>query len=351
MPRGRKATGSNGQTSLLDYRHDEKRTNLPPAKMAAEGRIPKVPKVKYAYSPHLKPVLRFDPTGTADRVKDLLAKAAHGPLSEADMRFLEESFSQHQPWLEWAGKQEEHDRRFFAVDPVALHIHERISAQAIVAQAKREDVQRDLFADPQQPYSQAVQFYRHDMDWANRLILGDSLQVMSSLAHREGLAGKVQMIYIDPPYGIKFASNFQPEVGKRDVKDKDSDLTRQPEMVRAYRDTWALGTHSYLTYLRDRLVTARTLLTDSGSVFVQISDENLHRVKSLLDEIFSCGNYCGLISFSATTGQSSTLLAQITDYLLWYAKDVSLLKFNQTYSIRPAIDDVDERYVDRKSVV
>ena len=132
----------------------------------------------------------------------------------------------------------------FSVDPVALHIHERISAQAILKVAARQDVQRSLFGDPEQEYHEAVQFYKHDIDWTNRLILGDSLQVMASLAHREDLAGKVQMIYIDPPYGIKYGSNFQPVIGSRDVKDKETDLTREPEMVKAYRDIWHLGVHS-----------------------------------------------------------------------------------------------------------
>ena len=156
--------------------------------------------------------------------------------------------------------------------------------------AGRQDVQRHLFADPQQAYHEAVQFYQHDVDWSNRLILGDGLTVMSSLAHREDLAGKVQMIYLDPPYGIKFASNFQPTVFQRDVKDKESDLTREPEQIKAYRDTWTLGVHSYLAYLRDRLIVARDLLTDSGSIFVQISDENVHRLRSLMDEGVRCGS-------------------------------------------------------------
>lgn len=149
-----------------------------------------------------------------------------------------------------------------------LHIHERVSTQALLKVATRQDVTRDLFADPEQEYREAVQFYQHDVDWTNRLILGDSLQVMASLARREDLAGKVQMIYMDPPYGIKFGSNFQPEIGRRDVKDREVDLTREPEMVKAYRDTWTLGVHSYLSYLRDRLLIAKELLTDSGSIFI-----------------------------------------------------------------------------------
>lgn len=332
MARGRKKKADDGGRTLLDFRHEDKRTNIPPAKMAAEGRIPRTQRVKYAYSPHLRPALRIDSAGGADRVQDLLAKATRSPLTEDERKLLEEAFSHHQPWLEWAGKAEEYARRFFQVDSVALHIHERISAQAIVALAKRQDVRRDLFADPQQPYSEAVQFYRHDVDWANRLILGDSLQVMSSLAHREGLAGKVQMIYIDPPYGIRFASNFQAEIGRRDVKDRDADLTRQPEMVKAYRDTWTLGVHSYLTYLRDRFECARKLLTDTGSVFVQISDENLHLVRCVLDEVFGATNFVSLISFQTTSGFAETKgLSRMGDYLLWYGRDRSQTKSKALY--------------------
>ena len=250
-----------------------------------------MPKAEYTYSPRRPPELRFDPTGRTDKLPELLATARQRKLTEAEASALAEALRVHEPWLEWAGKRE---ARSFAVDPVALHIHERVSAQAILKVAAREDVNRSLFADPEQEYNEAVQFYKHDVDWSNRLILGDSLQVMSSLARREDLAGKVQMIYIDPPYGIKFASNFQSEIGKRDVKDKEADLTREPEMVKAYRDTWTLGVHSYLAYLRDRLIVARELLTDTGSVFVQISDENVHLVRGLLDEVFGRDNSRGV---------------------------------------------------------
>src|SRR5215207_8857790 len=154
---------------------------------------------------------------------------------------------------------------------------------------------------------------------------------MSSLARREDLAGKVQMIYVDPPYGIRFASNFQPEIGRRDVKDKESDLTREPEMVKAYRDTWTLGIHSYLTYLRDRLFAARELLTDSGSVFVQISDDNIHLVRSLCDEVFGSKNFVSQILFRKTGGLKRDNLASIGDYLLWYARDASKVKFRRLY--------------------
>lgn len=237
--------------SIADYRFDAKRTNIPPAGLAAQGKLESPQRIRYEYDPHRSPALRFDGTGVSDKLPELLAIARQRALTDDEAKQLSDALRTHQPWLEWASKRE---RRWFDVEPVALHIHERIAAQAIVKVAARQDVQRDLFADPKFSYREAVQFYQHDMDWTNRMILGDSLQVMASLARRESLAGRVQMIYIDPPYGIKFASNFQPEVGKREVKDKESDLTREPEMVKAYRDTWTLGVHSYLAYLRDRLM-------------------------------------------------------------------------------------------------
>ncbi len=179
-----KRTRENG-VKTTDYRHSQDhRPNIPPARIAGEGEVPRVPKVRYRYSPHLPPVLRFDPSGAADKLPDLIAEAGHRPLTAQEQKLLAEALRHQQPWLEWAGKQEEHERGHFDVDPVALHIHERVSAQAIVRAAMREDVQRDLFADPELPYHEQVQFYRHDMGWANRLILGDSLQVMASLAAR-----------------------------------------------------------------------------------------------------------------------------------------------------------------------
>jgi adenine-specific DNA-methyltransferase len=235
----------------------------------------------------------------------LLEAARTRALTDEEARMLAAALRAQEPWLEWAGKRE---RKGFEVEPVALHIHERVVTQAILRVAARQDVQRELFADPQLPYREAVQFYQHDVDWANRMILGDSLQVMASLARREGLAGKVQMIYMDPPYGIRFASNFQPEIGRRDVKDKETDLTREPEMVKAYRDTWTLGVHSYLAYLRDRLILCRELLADSGSIFVQIGDENLHRVRCLLDEVFRPENLVAQVTFTKTTGATVVML-------------------------------------------
>jgi adenine-specific DNA-methyltransferase len=326
---------SSGQARIEDIRHTgEKRKNIPPSRIAAEGKSPKVGKVRYHYSPHLPPVLRSDPSGAADKLPKLIAEAGKRPLTEEEQRVLAAALRNQEPWLEWATKREQQERGSFKVDPVVLHIHERVSAKAILKVAEREDPQRDLFADPQQDYQQAVQFYQHDVDWANRLILGDSLQVMSSLAQRENLAGKVQMIYMDPPYGIKFASNFQPEVGKRDVKDKEIDLTREPEMVRAFRDTWHLGVHSYLSYLRDRLILAREMLTETGSIFVQISDENLHAVRYLLDELFGPENSRALISFRKTSPLGSGGLASVHDYVLWYSRDPKKCKYRQLYQAK-----------------
>ena len=320
MPRNNRTTQS---PEVQDYRHDDAtRRNNPPAGIASQGRLREKPKQEYAYNPHLPPILRFDDTGDADKLPELLEKAKNG-LSDDEIKILADALKGRTPWLEWAGKQE---AKSFAVDSVALHIHERLSAKAIMRAAGRQDVQRELFADPQQEYREAVQFYQHDVDWANRLILGDSLTVMSSLAHREDLAGKVQMIYIDPPYGIKFASNFQPTVFQRDVKDKESDLTREREQIKAYRDTWTLGVHSYLAYLRDRLIVARNLLTDSGSIFVQINDENVHRARCLMDEVFESENFVSMVNYTTTSGLGNKNLETTGDYLIWYCKDISQLK-------------------------
>lgn len=336
------ALAPNGNGPAKAYRHKgEKRRNIPPAAIAAEGKVPAAPKLNYSYGPRLDPILRFDPTGAPDKLPYLLEKAKREPLTEAEARLLAEALRRQEPWLEWAGKREANG---FAVDPVALHIHERVSTQAILKIAARKDVTRDLFADPQFDYHQAVQFYRHEMDWSNRLILGDSLQVMASLAQREDLAGKVQMIYVDPPYGVKFASNFQPEIGRRDVTDKEQDLTREAEMVKAYRDTWRLGIHSYLSYLRDRLVVARNLLADTGSIFVQISDDNLHRVRNLLDDLFGLANFCAVVGFQKTGSMAANLLPSTVDYLLWYTRDISKAKYFQIYERRLAGATALDRY-------
>ncbi len=318
---------------VKDYRHDSsKRKNNPPAGIAGQGRTPKTPKQEYAYNPHLPPILRSDPHGDVDKLHELIQKAQHEPLTPEEAEKITNALKHHEPWLEWTGKQE---TKSFTVDPVALHVHERVSAKAILKVAERENVQRQLFGDPQQEYNEAVEFYKHDVDWTNRLILGDSLMVMSSLAKREDLAGKVQMIYIDPPYGIKFSSNFQPTVFQRDVKDRDQDLTREAEQIKAYRDTWTLGIHSYLAYLRDRLIVAKDLLTDSGSIFVQISDENVHRVRNIMDEVFGADNFYNLITFKKTLPLGSSGLASISDYIIWYAKDKENIKYRALFEDKP----------------
>ena len=330
------------QKEVQDYRHDTAtRKNNPPAGIAAQGKIEETPKQEYAYNPHLPPNLRSDPNGEADKLPELLQIAQQRTLTAEEAKTLADALRHHGPWLEWAGKQE---AKSFTVDPVALHIHERVSAKAILKVAERQNVQRELFADPQQDYSKAVDFYQHDVDWANRLILGDSLTVMSSLAHREDLAGKVQMIYIDPPYGIKFASNFQPTVFQRDVKDREQDLTREQEQIKAYRDTWTLGVHSYLAYLCDRLIVAKDLLTDSGSLFVQIGDENVHRVRCLLDEVFGNENFVREIIFTKTTGLAQTLLNSVNDYVLWYAKNREMVKYYQVFFEKVAGTEGASRY-------
>ena len=329
MTTRRRSDLDSGVGSVTDYRYDATRKNNPPAALASQGRVQETRKQRYFYDPHLSPMLRFDETGQADRLNELLDAAKHRPLTDKEAGLLEGAIRRTDPWLEWTGKRE--GRPWFEVEPVALHIHDRVSAQAAIRIAARQNVQRGLWADPQLDYHEAVQFYKHDVDWSNRLILGDSLSVMSSLATREDLAGKVQMIYVDPPYGISFPSNFQPLVRNRNVTDRDTDLTREPEMVKAYRDTWTLGVHTYLTYLRDRLTVARDLLTDSGSIFVQIGDENVHRVRTLLDEVFDASNCVSLIAYRTSMGLGARHIDGVCNYILWFAKDKSQLKYSQLY--------------------
>jgi adenine-specific DNA-methyltransferase len=239
------------------------------------------------------------------------------------------------PQLVWAGKAE---HTSFEVPTVSLHVHERIDPRTIIEAVRKKNgngqsEQLGLFEEERkEPLREAIEFYQHKHGWSNRLIAGDSLLVMNSLLEKEGMAGKVQMIYIDPPYGIKYGSNFQPFVNKRDVKDgKDEDLTCEPEQIRAFRDTWELGIHSYLTYLRDRLLLAREMLHESGSIFVQISDENVHHVRELMDEVFGAGNFVSLISFSTTSGFQASTLSRAGDYLCWYARDKQKTKYHQLF--------------------
>lgn len=250
--------------------------------------------------------------------------------SVADAAYHLERISK--PFLNWAGKAERHELN---VPTVPLFVHERHSTKAIldtIRHRKAKGQSLDLFGDGGMDIRENLEAYEHKGPWQNRMILGDSLAVMNSLLEYEGMAGQVQMIYIDPPYGVKFGSNFQPFVRKRDVKHGgDDDMTREPEMVKAYRDTWELGLHSYLTYLRDRLTVARELLHESGSVFVQISDENLHHVREVLDEIFGSDNAISLIVFTKTTGLGTKGLPDRCDYILWYARDRLKVKYRQLF--------------------
>jgi adenine-specific DNA-methyltransferase len=249
------------------------------------------------------------------------------------------------PQLVWRGK-DLLDWSDLVVPAPPLYIQEKVHPKVLVDDLRRESetrakagrpdapVQMDLFADfngiPEG--ATGTDFYQHDANWTNRLILGDSLQVMASLAEREGLRGKVQCIYIDPPYGIKFNSNFQWSTTSRDVKDGKGDhITREPEQVKAFRDTWRDGIHSYLTYLRDRLTVARDLLTESGSVFVQIGDENVHRVRAVMDEVFGEENFINIITFQKTSSSTSDFLGGVSDYLLWYGKRRESTRFRNPY--------------------
>ena len=289
-----KKTGSAKKKPIEQYDHKgKKRVNNPPVGLVTPQTDKESGKKTYAYDPHLD------------------------------------------PQLVWAGKAE---RTSFEVPTVSLHVHERIDPRTIVEAVRRRNGQADqqmsLFQSPEEnpPLREAIEFYKHPHNWSNRLIAGDSLLVMNSLLEKEGMAGHVQMIYIDPPYGIRYGSNFQPFVNKRDVKDgKDEDLTQEPEMIKAFRDTWELGIHSYLAYLRDRLLLARDLLSETGSIFVQISDENVHRVRGILDEVFGPKNFVSQISFRKTSNLTAEFLPTNSDFLLWYGKNIEQLKFHQLF--------------------
>jgi len=337
------------ETQVLSYRHQDKRKNNPEVGMVTPATDPDAGKTKWAYDPHLDPTLHFDPQRA--RIEQLIDDALESGDSERMRQVLEELKRTQSPYLNWAGKAE---RTSFEVDTVSLHVHERIDPASILSAVRKvmkkegkgkgaeKAFQPGLFDAPFEnlPLRDAIDFYRHERGWANRLIAGDSLLVMNSLLQKESMAGRVQMIYFDPPYGIKYGSNFQPFVGKRDVKDRnDADLTQEPEMIKAFRDTWELGIHSYLTYLRDRLLLARELLHESGSLFVQISDENLHHVREIMDEVFGPENMVSLITFKKTTGAgspslSTNVLSATNDYIVWYAKDIDRIKFRHLYLSR-----------------
>jgi adenine-specific DNA-methyltransferase len=350
---------------VLAYRHPDRRKNNPEVGLVNAESDPEQPKTRWAYDPHLDPALQFD---SARAQADALIADALASGEPAAMRHALQTLQRMgAPWLQWTGKAE---RTAFEVDTVSLHVHERIDAMSILSSVgKRQGAskkgassagdagaggqkhanffQPGLFEAPFEsvPLRSALDFYKHERGWANRLVAGDSLLVMNSLLQKEGMAGQVQMIYIDPPYGIKYGSNFQPFVGKRDVKDRaDADLTQEPEMIKAFRDTWELGIHSYLTYLRDRLLLAKELLSDSGSVFVQISDENLHHVREVMDELFGANNFLGLIAYKKTTSAATLGLASVYDMLVWYAKDKSQTKYRQLYLEKVAGEDGGTQY-------
>jgi adenine-specific DNA-methyltransferase len=259
------------------------------------------------------------------------------------------------PQLVWRGKDEQ-DWSDLVVHAPPLYIQEKVHPKVLIDDLLRETKERehgagqitaDLFADfngiPKG--ADKTEFYQHDQNWTNRMILGDSLQVMASLAEREGLRGKVQCIYFDPPYGIKFNSNFQWSTTSRDVKDGKADhITREPEQVKAFRDTWRDGIHSYLTYLRDRLTVARDLLTDSGSIFVQIGDENVHRVRAVMDEVFGDANFISLITTKKSGGMGQSHIDNISDFIVWYAKDASVAKYRPAYFEKDLREGAGARY-------
>lgn len=350
-PKGKAKSSSkaSGDPEVLSYRHDSKRKNNPQVGLVNPDTDPDQPKTVWKYDPHLDPALQFD-VGRA-QVEKLIDDALASGDDKTMRAALQELKRLGEPYLNWTGKAE---RTSFDVDTVSLYVHERIDPASILAavrkrmkdaQGKERDKwkQPDLFAAPFEnlPLRDAIDFYKHERGWANRLIAGDSLLVMNSLLQKEGMAGQVQMIYIDPPYGIKYGSNFQPFVMKekgdaRKVEDrKDQDLTQEPEMIKAFRDTWELGIHSYISYMRDRLLTAKDLLSESGSIFVQISDENEHRIRLLLDEVFGANNFFSLITVKKLSPLGTSGMSNVTDYLIWYAKDISKIKFRPIYEDKP----------------
>lgn len=364
------------ESSTAAYQHPEAKTPLrPEIGTQAQFKKKKVP-ATYRYDSSLSPALAFDGQNGARELGEwLLARIEEAsrlpglkfatPQAFRDGRgrevlavaTLQDAVAAlkrlSRPFLDWAGKAE---RLSFEVPTLPLFVHERLSTKAILESLKghRRDRQQgllfDLYGDPEHPISeQVLKAYEHQDRWQNRMVLGDSLVVMNSLLQYEGLGGQVQMIYIDPPYGVKFGSNFQPFVRKRDVKHgDDEDMSREPEMVKAYRDTWELGLHSYLTYLRDRLLVARELLHVSGSVFVQISDENLHHVRELMDEVFGAENALGVVVVQKTGGLTQSLLPGTSDFLLWYGrdKDSAKVKFKGLYLDKEAGGEGGYRYVE-----
>ncbi|MGE4340263.1 MAG: site-specific DNA-methyltransferase, partial [Pigmentiphaga sp.] len=335
------------------YAHADEAVLRPDVGVEAQFSHRKPPKT-YRYDSSLAPELAWDENGErpfAEWLLNLVAEAAEKgeatvfaqpqvwqgteerftSLSQCAARLR--SLTKH--FLNWAGKAE---RQKITVPTLPLFVHERHSTQAILETLKSHKARGqtlDLFGDRNLDIADRMDAYEHKGPWTNRLILGDSLQVMNSLLEYEGMGGQVQMIYFDPPYGVKFGSNFQPFVRKNRVDHgKDDEMIREPEMVKAYRDTWELGLHSYLAYLRDRVMLARELLSESGSLFVQISDDNVHHVREVLDEVFP-GGFVSQISFQTTSGFESSTLPTLGDFLLWYSKDKTKVKYNKVFQPQP----------------
>jgi len=338
-PRSKRVSKTKDEPAQVTaYRHKDTRSNNPEVGMVHAGTDPDGDRMEWQYDPHLDPTLNFDSARAS------IEALIDGALESEDQDQMKDALLElkrlQAPYLNWTGKAE---KTSFEVDTVSLHVHERVDPATILRAVKKKLEKGDSFADAaqldlfapvfdQKPLREALDFYHHDKGWSNRLVTGDSLLVMNSLLTKESMGGKVQMIYIDPPYGIKYGSNFQPFTNKRDVKDRsDADLTQEPEMIKAFRDTWELGIHSYLTYLRDRLMLARELLTESGSVFVQISDENVHHVRELLDDIFGADCFCADIVYVKTTGLGTKGLDDRFDYLIWYCRTPGKVKYNQLY--------------------
>lgn len=303
------------QPCLLFWPFDKERVNNPPVGLVNAKTDKDAGKKTFSFDPHIDPSLQFD--SKRSRVEKIIDDGVAADSLESAKQSLFKLQKLQKPYLNWAGKAE---RTSFEVPTLSLHVHERIDTRTIIETVRKRNGQPDdqlsLFQQPEEnpPLRDAIEFYKHKHNWSNRLIAGDSLLVMNSLIEKEGLAGQVQMVYIDPPYGIKYGSNFQPFVNKRDVKDgKDEDLTAEPEMIKAFRDTWELGIHSYLTYLRDRLLLTRELLTESGSVFVQISDENVHYIRELCDEVFGKDNFFAQINFRSMSPLGQKGLARVYD--------------------------------------
>jgi len=327
-------------TSAETYVHSQQAKQRPDVGVQEQFSRKKPPKT-YRYDSSLDPQLSWDENRDRD-----LAEWLIGLITSAIEKGEETVFASPQEWqgrgvrvessraaaahlkritnpfLNWAGKAERYQ---ITVPTVPLFVHERHSTKAIldgIRHRRSKGTNFELFGDPQLDISERLDAYEYPGPWQNRLILGDSLQVMNSMLEFEGLGGQVQMIYMDPPYGVRFGSNFQPFVRKRDVTDgSDAHLTREPEMVKAYRDTWELGLHSYLTYLRDRVLLARELLSESGSIFVQISEDNVHHVREVLDETFGSDNFVVIIVVKKTGSQRGSLVQSVNDYILWYARD------------------------------